>query len=591
MAEQAPPPLPTDLTLFAKTTFRGEEREFGIKQEDRRKHVYAIGKTGMGKTTMLQNMIISDINAGHGVAIVDPHGDIAEDILDFIPPHRLNDVVYFNPADLDFPIAFNVFQREPYTEGIEHEHVSLIASGLVSVFQKLYGESWGPRLEYILRNTILALLEYPEATLLGVLRMLSDEGYRTEVVSKINDPVIKAYWENEFASYNDKLRVDAISPIQNKVGQFLSSPIIRNIVGQAKSSFDLRDIMDNKKILIMSLSKGKIGEDNARLLGSLMTTKIQLAAMSRAYVKEEERNDFYLYVDEFQNFATESFANILSEARKYRLNLTLAHQYIEQVPEEVRDAVFGNMGTLIVFRVGALDAEYLEKEFDPEFLLTDLVNLPSHHIYLKLMIDGLASRGFSGVTLPRLDQYRFNGREKAIKISRERYGNPREEVEENIKRWSGREFEKVAFHGNGRGGGSGGDRRGGGGRGGDRRGGRDGGQRTEKRDDREMFNAVCDSCNKIISVPFKPDPLRPIYCKECMPDIQRSKDSLRAVGALPPDNNADKARVPARTERSSRDPQPKRETEPVTLDVPDAVSLQDALKPVQQKMRKRGKDN
>ncbi|MFH0830439.1 MAG: type IV secretion system DNA-binding domain-containing protein, partial [Parcubacteria group bacterium] len=352
--KKTPPALPKEIAMFAKTTFRGEEIEFGIKRDDRRKHVYLIGKTGMGKTTMLQNMIIGDIYAGNGVAIVDPHGDVSEDILDFIPDNRVNDVVYFNPADLDYPIAFNVFER------VSDEHKDLVASGLVGVFKKLYAESWGPRLEYILRNTLLALLDYPQATLLGVLRILVDKKYRNDVLEKIEDPVVKSFWLDEFANYNEKFRTEAIAPIQNKVGQFLSSTVIRNIVGQVKSTFDLRDVMDHKKILILSMSKGKIGEDNAALLGSMMITKIQLSAMSRAIISEAERQDFYLYVDEFQNFATESFANILSEARKYRLNLTMAHQYIEQMSDEVRAAVFGNVGTLVVFRIGAEDAEFLE---------------------------------------------------------------------------------------------------------------------------------------------------------------------------------------------------------------------------------------
>ncbi|MFO0702606.1 MAG: type IV secretion system DNA-binding domain-containing protein [Candidatus Andersenbacteria bacterium] len=434
-----PPPLPADITLFGRTSFRGEEKEFGIKREDRRKHVYLIGKTGMGKTTMLQNMIIGDIQAGQGVAIVDPHGDVAEDILDFIPNNRVNDVLYLNPGDLDFPIGFNVLEK------VSAEQKYLIASGLVGVFKKLYAESWGPRLEYILRNTILALLDFPDATLLGVLRMFADSAYRTAVVEKIQDPVVKSFWLDEFANYNDKFRSEAVAPIQNKVGQFLSSAIIRNILGQTQSSFDLREIMDQGKILILSLSKGRIGEDNATLLGAMMITKIQLAAMSRANVPEEERRDFYLYVDEFQNFATESFATILSEARKYRLNLTMAHQYIEQMSEEVRYAVFGNVGTIVCFRIGAADAEALEPEFDPSFLQTDLVNLPAHHIYLKLMIDGLTSPGFSATTLPRLEQYRTGNRPKVVAVSRERYGRPRAEVEDKIKRWAGRSFEDLAF--------------------------------------------------------------------------------------------------------------------------------------------------
>ena len=510
--KKTPPALPKDITLFAKTTFRGEQREFGIKNDDRRKHVYVIGKTGMGKTTMLQNMIIGDVYAGRGFAIVDPHGDVAEDILDFIPDERVNDVIYFNPADLDWPIAFNVFER------VSTEHKYLVASGLVSVFKKLYAESWGPRLEYILRNTLLALLDFPQATLLGVLRILVDKKYRNDVIEQINDPVVRSFWLDEFANYNEKFRTEAIAPIQNKVGQYLSSAVIRNIVGQIKSSFDLRDVMDNNKILIMSLSKGKIGEDNAALLGSMMITKIQLAAMSRATIVEEERNDFYLYVDEFQNFATESFANILSEARKYRLNLTIAHQYIEQMSDEVRAAVFGNVGSIVTFRIGAEDAEALEKEFDPTFLMTDLVNLPAHNIYLKLMIDGLTSSAFSAVTLPKLEAYRTNNRAKIIKVSRERYGKPVAEVEDKIKRWAGSAFQETALSDGSR---------------------QTAQERMEQKlvrreyektgkvpspDERELFNAVCATCNKAIKIPFKPDTTRAVYCSDCLPQAQRQRD-------------------------------------------------------------------
>ncbi|MFO0705185.1 MAG: type IV secretion system DNA-binding domain-containing protein [Candidatus Andersenbacteria bacterium] len=559
--------------MFAKTTFRGEEKAFGIKRDDRRKHVYVIGKTGMGKTTMLQNMIIGDIYAGNGVAIVDPHGDVSEDILDFIPDNRVNDVIYFNPADLEYPIAFNVFER------VATEHKDLVASGLVGVFKKLYAESWGPRLEYILRNTLLALLDYPQATLLGVLRILVDKKYRNDVLEKITDPVVKSFWLDEFANYNEKFRTEAIAPIQNKVGQFLSSTVIRNIVGQVKSTFDLRDVMDNQKILILSMSKGKIGEDNAALLGSMMITKIQLAAMSRATIPEAERKDFYLYVDEFQNFATESFANILSEARKYRLNLTVAHQYIEQMSDEVRAAVFGNVGTLVVFRIGAEDAEFLEQEFDPAFLQADLVNLPAHNIYLKLMIDGLTSAGFSAVTLPRLEAYRTNNRAKIIKVSRERYGRPRKEVEDKIRRWAGTAFQEMAFGESGR---------------------FNAQDRMEQKmlrreyektgtipsaDDRELFNAVCETCNKAIKIPFKPDKTRAIYCRECLPAAQRQRDLQanrppRPAGPVRDRRpGASSARPPRRDDRGRRrsDRRPPRPPAPALPKVDMRQALTKAL--------------
>lgn len=423
----SPPP---DVTLFAKTNFRNTLRPFGIKLDDRRRHMYVVGKTGMGKTTMLENMIIQDIREGRGLAVVDPHGDLVEKVINYVPSYRVNDVVYFNPADMDHPIAFNIL------ESIDPTHRHLVASGLISIFKKLWADSWGPRLEYILRNTILALIEYPGSTLLGVTRMLVDKVYRKKVVDHLSDPIVKAFWRDEFAAFNDKFRVEAVSPIQNKIGQYLSSSIIRNIVGQTKSTIDMREIMDSGKILLLNLSKGRIGEDNAALLGAMIITKIQLAAMSRIDIAEAERKDFFLYVDEFQNFATESFANILSEARKYRLDLTIAHQYIEQLDEKVQAAVFGNVGTIICFRVGAADAEFLAKEFFPTFTETDLVNLTKYDVYLKLMIDGVASEPFSATGMPPVGRP-DNLEETIIRVSRERYAKKREIVEDKISRWSG----------------------------------------------------------------------------------------------------------------------------------------------------------
>ena len=419
-----------EIAVFAQTTFRNQFKKFGIKTDDRRRHMYLIGKTGMGKSTIQENMIVGDIRAGHGLAVVDPHGDLAEKIIEFIPPERVKDVVYFNPSDMDYPIAFNVLEQvEPH---LRH----LVASGLLGVFQKLWADSWGPRLEYILRNAILAILDFPGSTLLGVVRMLSDKSYRKRVVSNIKDPVVKAFWEKEFASYADKFASEAVSPIQNKVGQFLSSSLMRNIIGQVKSSINIREIMDEGKILIMNLSKGRIGEDNSALLGAMMITKIQLAAMSRVDMPEKERKDFYLYIDEFQNFSTDSFANILSEARKYHLNLILAHQYIEQLSEKVKPAVFGNVGTMVSFRVGATDAEELAKEFAPVFTEEDLVNLPKYEMYLKLMIDGVASSPFSAKGLPPLtDEEKTNNVDQVIAYSREKYATNRLDVEEKILRW------------------------------------------------------------------------------------------------------------------------------------------------------------
>ena len=495
----------SEIAVFAQTTFRNEFKKFGIKTDDRRRHMYLIGKTGMGKSTVLENMIIDDIRAGRGVAVVDPHGDLAEKIMQYIPAERVKDVVYFNPADMEYPIAFNVVEQ------VEHHLQHLVASGLIGVFQKLWADSWGPRLEYILRNAILAILDFPGSTLLGVVRMLSDKAYRKRVVSNIKDPVVKAFWEKEFASYADKFASEAVSPIQNKVGQFLSSALMRNIVGQVKSSIDLRDIMDNGKILIMNLSKGRIGEDNSALLGAMMITKIQLAAMSRVDIPEKERRDFYLYIDEFQNFSTDSFANILSEARKYRLDLILAHQYIEQLTEKVKPAVFGNVGTMISFRVGASDAEELAKEFMPTFNEEDLVNLPKYEMYLKLMIDGITSAPFSARGLPPLtDEERTGQEENTIRFSREKYATPRSIVEERIMSWHESSDE------------------------GDKRVERPAtvnipsasGNNVNSKiipstlnyepQGGEGYRTNCALCNNVTFTPFEPDGVRPVFCKQCL---------------------------------------------------------------------------
>jgi type IV secretory pathway TraG/TraD family ATPase VirD4 len=420
----------TEITFFARTNFRNQERRFGIKQDDRRRHMYIIGKTGMGKTNLLESMAIQDIRSGNGIAYIDPHGDTAEKLLQAIPSHRINDVIYFNPSDHDYPIAFNPMENT----GPEMRHLTV--SGLLGVFKKIWHDSWGPRLEDTLRNTLLALLESPNATLLGVQRMLRDEAYRKEISLKLEDPVVKAFWQKTFDKWNDRYREEAVAPVQNKVGQFLSSHLIRNIFGQPRSSFNVREVMDNQKILIMNLSKGRIGEDNSALLGAMMITKIQLAAMGRVDMPEQDRKDFYVYADEFQNFATESFANILSEARKYRLNLVLANQYIEQIDDKVKNAIFGNCGTIVSFRVGAEDAERLVRELGT-FVEDDFTNLPKYHIYLRLMIDGITGDAFSATTLPPEDvSDTQKNAEKIIRVSRERYATRRGTVEERIKKWS-----------------------------------------------------------------------------------------------------------------------------------------------------------
>lgn len=429
------------INFFAKTNFRNREVPFGIKVDDRRRHMYLVGKTGMGKSTMMENMAIQDIRNGNGVCYIDPHGDGVLNILNYIPNDRINDVIYFNPSDLEHPIAFNIL------EAVDIKYKHLVASGLMGVFTKIWASMWSARMEYILNNTILALLDSPGNTMMGIVRMYVDKKYRKKIVDGIKDPMVKSFWIEEFANYAEKYRTEAVAPIQNKVGQFLSSAVVRNIVGQPKSTIDLREIMDNRKILLLDLSKGKVGEDNSALLGAMIITKLQLAALSRVDTPEAERKDFYLYVDEFQNFVTDSFATILSEARKYRLNLIMGHQYIAQLAPDnntkVRDAVFGNVGTMVVFRVGAADAEFLETEFDPHFTPTDIVNIPKYNIILKLMINGVASDPFTATGL-KVDENWYTGNaQKVMKVSRERYGNNREEVEDKISRWMGAEFHEA----------------------------------------------------------------------------------------------------------------------------------------------------
>jgi len=497
-----------DVNYFAQTNFRNERRSFGIKREDRTKHMYIIGKTGMGKSTVEENMAIQDIQRGDGVGIVDPHGQFAEKMLSFVPENRIKDVVYFCPHDTDWPMAFNIMEDV----GMDHRH--LVASGLMGVFKKIWPDVWSARMEYILNNCILALLEYPNSTILGINRMLADKDFRKEVVSKLTDPVVKAFWEQEFAKYTDKFMTEAGAAIQNKVGQFASNPLIRNIIGQPKSSFDMRKIMDEKKILIMNLSKGRIGESNSQLIGAMLITKLYLSAMSRVDVLENKRTDFYLYVDEFQNFATESFKDILSEARKYRLNLILAHQYIAQMDEKVRDAVFGNVGTLVIFRIGAFDAEVLEKEFSPDFMATDIVNLGFANIYLKLMINGVASRPFSAMTLPPIPMPEKSYVKEIIEFTRKKYASAKEDVDKKIAEWhspikpifteakfapavtskvqpmpdvASRAVQEASFK-----------------------------QTNEAQAPRpQLFDAICSGCGEKTQVPFKPDGKRPVYCRNC----------------------------------------------------------------------------
>lgn len=429
---------PEQISYFAETDARNKRIPFGIKAKDRSRHMYVIGKTGMGKSTLLENIAVQDLKNGNGVCFIDPHGKTADLLLEYVPKERIQDVIYFAPFDTEHPISFNVM------EDVGYDKRHLVVSGLMSTFKKIWQDAWSARMEYILSNTLLALLEYPESTLLSVNKMLSDKAFRQKVVDNITDMSVKSFWVDEFAKYTDKFAAEATPAIQNKIGQFTANPLIRNIVGQPKSSFDIRELMDQRKIVIINLSKGRIGEINAQLLGSMLVTKIYLAAMSRADVTEVELQklpNFYLFVDEFQSFANESFADILSEARKYKLNLTITHQYIEQMPEEVRAAVFGNVGTFISFRVGATDAEYIEKEFAPVFLAEDIVNLGFAQIYLRLMIDGIGSQPFSAKTLPPIAKSEQSYVQEIIESSRRLYAKPRAEVEQRVRELleSGRE--------------------------------------------------------------------------------------------------------------------------------------------------------
>lgn len=418
------------VTYIGKVDFRNKQIMFGIKQKDRTRHMYVIGKTGMGKSTLLENMIIQDITNGEGVCVIDPHGSMAEKILDFIPESRIKDVIYFAPFDSEHPMGLNVLEK------VETSKRHLVANGLMAAFKKVFGEErFSDRIQYILNNIILALLENEGQSLLGVNRMLNDKEYRKFIVSNVKDPSVKSFWEEEYAKAGDKYQQEAAPGIQNKIGQFISNPLIRNIIGQQKTSFDLRDIMDNKKILIVNLSKGKVGEGNANLIGSLLITKIYLAAMSRADAgpyELEKLPPFYFYVDEFQNFANESFASILSESRKYNLALTVAHQYIEQMEDEVKAAVFGNVGTMITFRVGATDAEAFEKEFAPKFTMDDIVNLGAYQVYMRLMIDGVGSPPFSAHMLDPIVRPAHSHATAIIAYSRATYGKPVDDVTHEV---------------------------------------------------------------------------------------------------------------------------------------------------------------
>ena len=420
------PAIDENISAFGLTNFRGINHQFGMLRCDRSRHVYIIGQTGAGKTGTLELFALSDVFHGHGYAIIDPHGDFAVNNLRFIPGSRLKDVVYFNPADTAYPLGFNPL------EVTNPSQKSNISSEVIGVLKRMFGESWGPRLEYILRYTILALLDRPETTMLDITRMLTDKKFRTETLSYCNDTVVLNFWKIEFASWNDKFQSEAIAPVLNKVGAFTANPVIRNIIGQPKSTFNIRQMMDEGKILVVNLSKGLIGEDNAAILGAFMVTKIQLAAMSRSDITDiADRRPFYLYVDEFQNFATDSFATILSEARKYGLNLTVANQYISQMTDTVRDAVFGNVGTMISFRVSADDAPILSKQFEPQFEPQDLLQMHNRHFIINMVINGEKAPAFSATTLT-LPPMQTDNSALIIENTRRTYSRSRAEVEKEI---------------------------------------------------------------------------------------------------------------------------------------------------------------
>jgi hypothetical protein len=417
-----------ETTYIGKRNLWGDDKPFGISRVDRRQHLYAVGKTGTGKTTLLRNLICQDIERGFGVAVIDPHGDLAEELLDSIPSWRADHLLYFNPADSDFPVGFNLVRPQLGTRRY------LESSGLVGAFKHIWRDSWGPRLEYILYAAVAALMECENVSLLGIPRMLADSRYRQWVLKQVRDPVVRNFWENEFSRFDKRFLAETIAPIQNKVGQLLMAAPLRNVFGQVKSKVDPRFIMDNGRIFIANLSKGRLGEDKSNLLGSLLVSKFQTAAMERADTPEASRRDFYLYIDEFPNFSTESFAGILSEARKYRLNLILSHQYIEQMETIVKEAVFGNVGSLISFRVGTSDASVLANEFGSEYSPAHFTDLSNHEIRVKLLHHGEQGEPFLGKTLAPLTSAHKH-RENLMKRSRERFGTRRDLVEAKIQRW------------------------------------------------------------------------------------------------------------------------------------------------------------
>lgn len=432
--------LPTDepgVRVFGLTDYRNQKKVFGLKSLDRRRHSYIIGKTGTGKSSLLKNMIIGDIYDGKGLCVIDPHGDMIEDLLKCIPPHRTSDIILFDPADADYPIGLNLLHLSNPSQK------DIVADGIIEIFKRHFGTSWGPRLQYILLNCVLTLLECQNVSLLAITRMLVDHNYRKFLLKQVKDPVLLTFWESEFEGIvkNPKMLAEVISPIQNKVGRFISSPMIRNIVGQVTSTIKIDEIMNTGKILFINLSQGKIGEENSSLLGGMLVTKIFSSAMERVSIEEINRQDFYLYVDEFQNFTTETFAKILSEARKYGLSLTVAHQYVDQLQEEISDAIFGNIGTMVNFAVGPKDAQTLEKEYRPYLDYEDLVNLERYKFVCKLMIDGSQSKPFTGMSLKNNFREFPNAKAAVQEYTRTNFTRPRADIETKIKKWSTQKYD------------------------------------------------------------------------------------------------------------------------------------------------------
>ncbi len=446
-SKKAEPPsgLPTtDCTYIGETIYRDKKIRFGIKNNaDRLRHMYIIGKSGVGKSTLIETMASQDIANGFGVGVLDPHGDTIEHLLERIPEERLDDVVIVDPSDVNHPVAINLMELP------DPSQKNLMASAVVSAIKHHFDYSWGPRLEYLLNYAVLTLLEAPNTTMLGITRLLEDPNYLNYVLQYVKDPVVLKFWNTEYKAMkgNVKLVTEAIAPIQNKVNRFLASSTVRNILGQQKSTIDIWDVMNSGKILLMNLSIGKIGEDNANLLGALLVSHIQFMALQRAKIPPEERRPFYLYVDEFQNFATGSFESILSESRKYKLGLYLTHQYTAQLPDDLLKAVLGNVGTIASFSLGAPDAAVMANEFAPFFDRQDLISMERFHIYLKLMIDGMTSMPFSarilvpwepgGEVVPK-----SGNRDRAVQRSREQYGVPLDQVEREINTWTETHFDK-----------------------------------------------------------------------------------------------------------------------------------------------------